>query len=377
MKTYRLAGPVVTNEEAVFYEMFDTDCISAKAVHKMLADSNGDDVTFNLNSVGGSVFDGNEIYTMLKNYSGRVIVNITGLAASIASVIMLGADEINISKAAHVMIHKVSAFSVGGDSDSIQRTLNRVTASEKAIAELYASRTGIATDEILKMMFEETWFTADEAVEKGFADHVIAEQDIGSIGLVASYDETLAEFNDFQEVINLLKSQMKGINMSKNKSLKDKIKALLTDSAENATDNAVEQEEVTVDETVTETETALEQAENTSDDGVEKEEVAEETSENDELIAALEKASAEIERLRAENKNKDQQIEQRDKRINELQDKNNSLENRQKKSESVLNKLNALLEDDSEDSKMAVVNTAEQSTQKEHSFTPRFGHKKD
>lgn len=377
MKTYRLAGPVVTNEEAVFYEMFDTDCISAKAVHKMLADSNGDDVTFNLNSVGGSVFDGNEIYTMLKNYSGRVIVNITGLAASIASVIMLGADEINISKAAHVMIHKVSAFSVGGDSDSIQRTLNRVTASEKAIAELYASRTGIATDEILKMMFEETWFTADEAVEKGFADHVIAEQDIGSIGLVASYDETLAEFNDFQEVINLLKSQMKGINMSKNKSLKDKIKALLTDSAENATDNAVEQEEVAVDETVTETETAPEQAENASDEGVEKEEVAEETSENDELIAALEKASAEIERLRAENKNKDQQIEQRDKRINELQDKNNSLENRQKKSESVLNKLNALLEDDSEDSKMAVVNTAEQSTQKEHSFTPRFGHKKD
>lgn len=377
MKTYRLAGPVVTNEEAMFYEMFETDCISAKAVHKMLADSNGDDVTFNLNSVGGSVFDGNEIYTMLKNYSGRVIVNITGLAASIASVIMLGADEINISKAAHVMIHKVSAFSVGGDSDSIQRTLNRVTASEKAIAELYASRTGIATDEILKMMFEETWFTADEAVEKGFADHVIAEQDIGSIGLVASYDETLAEFNDFQEVINLLKSQMKGINMSKNKSLKDKIKALLTDSAENATDNAVEQEEVAVDETVTETETSPEQAENTSDDGVEKEEVAEETSENDELIAALEKASAEIERLRAENKNKDQQIEQRDKRINELQDKNNSLENRQKKSESVLNKLNALLEDDSEDSKMAVVNTAEQSTQKEHGFTPRFGHKKD
>lgn len=165
--------------------------------------------------------------------------------------------------------------------------------------------------------------------------------------------------------------------MSKNKSLKDKIKALLTDSAENTTDNAVEQEEVAVDETVTETETAPEQAENTSDDGVEKEEVAEETSENDELFAALEKASAEIERLRAENKNKDQQIEQRDKRINELQDKNNSLENRQKKSESVLNKLNALLEDDSEDSKMAVVNTAEQSTQKEHGFTPRFGHKKD
>lgn len=377
MKTYRLAGPVVTNEEAMFYEMFETDCISAKAVHKMLADSNGDDVTFNLNSVGGSVFDGNEIYTMLKNYSGRVIVNITGLAASIASVIMLGADEINISKAAHVMIHKVSAFSVGGDSDSIQRTLNRVTASEKAIAELYASRTGIATDEILKMMFEETWFTADEAVEKGFADHVIAEQSIGSIGLVASYDETLAEFNDFQEVINLLKSQMKGINMSKNKSLKDKIKALLTDSAENVTENAVEQEDVAVDETVTDTETAQEQAENASDEGVEKEEVAEETSENDELIAALEKASAEIERLRAENKNKDQQIEQRDKRINELQDKNNSLENRQKKSESVLNKLNALLEDDSEDSKMAVVNTAEQSAQKEHGFTPRFGHKKD
>lgn len=201
MKTYRLAGPVVTNEEAVFYEMFETDCISAKAVHRMLTDSNGDDVTFNLNSVGGSVFDGNEIYTMLKNYSGRVIVNITGLAASIASVIMLGADEINISKAAHVMIHKVSAFSVGGDSDSIQRTLNRVTASEKAIAELYASRTGIATDEILKMMFEETWFTADEAVEKGFADQVIAEQNIGSMGLVASYDETLAEFNDFKKLL--------------------------------------------------------------------------------------------------------------------------------------------------------------------------------
>ena len=117
MKTYRLAGVVVTEDDRLWYDWSGQDCISAKGVSRILEDAGGDDITLNLNSEGGSVFAGNEIYSMLKQYTGKVVVNINGLSASIASVLMLGADEINMSPSASIMIHKASGGAMGTTDD--------------------------------------------------------------------------------------------------------------------------------------------------------------------------------------------------------------------------------------------------------------------
>ena len=80
MLTYRLNGPVLTDYEL---ELCDLDSsivknyITANDVHNILSHANGEDVTFNVNSAGGSVFEASEIYTMLSTYKGKVVVNIS------------------------------------------------------------------------------------------------------------------------------------------------------------------------------------------------------------------------------------------------------------------------------------------------------------
>ena len=135
MRTYRLAGTVVDSEGALFMEALEQDYISAKNVEKILAEAGGEEVTFNLNSGGGSVNAGSEIYTMLSSYSGRVVVNITSLSASIASVFMLGADEVNISHQAQIMIHQPHFRNEEVvDKLSLERSLNMLDSTEKSIA---------------------------------------------------------------------------------------------------------------------------------------------------------------------------------------------------------------------------------------------------
>lgn len=212
MKTYRLAGVVVTEDDRLWYDWSGQDCISAKGVSELLADADGEDITLNLNSEGGSVFAGNEIYSMLKQYTGKVVVNINGLSASIASVLMLGADVINMSPSASIMIHKASGGAMG-TTDDMQKAINALNSIEKTIISLYHKRTGLSKDKLAKMMFEETWFTAEEALELGFVDNIVDEPDYtqtADTSLVAQYKTRVSDAENFSSVIAELKNQLKG-----------------------------------------------------------------------------------------------------------------------------------------------------------------------
>ncbi|MEI8715869.1 head maturation protease, ClpP-related [Mesorhizobium sp. ISC11] len=130
------------------------------------------DVTVRINSAGGSVTDGAAIFNILAAHRGKVTVWIEGIAASAASVVAMGGREIIIRPGAFFMIHEASAMTIGTASDHAEMIEALKTINE-SIVRVYADRTRQPIAEIKKWMAAETWFTADEAVAKRFADKVV------------------------------------------------------------------------------------------------------------------------------------------------------------------------------------------------------------
>lgn len=148
----------------------DDDVINAKDIRESL-ESVTDDIVIKLNSPGGDVFEGIEIYNYLKDHPSNVTVEVTGVAASAATFITAGANEVIMNVGTSLMIHEASTFTWGNKSD-IQKTLNALEAIDESILSIYSEKTGQSNEQLEEWMNEEKWFTADEAVEFGFADSV-------------------------------------------------------------------------------------------------------------------------------------------------------------------------------------------------------------
>lgn len=125
-----------------------------------------------INSPGGDVFDGVTIFNLISRVRARKVVHIDGLAASIASVIAMAGDEIEIASNGMMMIHDPWAFAMGS-ADELRKTADVLDTIRDTIAGTYVARTGGARDEIVALMADETWMDADEAVERGFADRKV------------------------------------------------------------------------------------------------------------------------------------------------------------------------------------------------------------
>lgn len=130
-------------------------------------------ILVNLQSDGGLVTEGLAIYNALAFSNARVVARVQGLAASMASVIAMAADEIQMPENAYLMIHEISGFA-GGTADDLERTAGEMRAMQGMIAGIYAQRSEIATPDILEMMKNTTWLNGKDAVAKGFADTLLA-----------------------------------------------------------------------------------------------------------------------------------------------------------------------------------------------------------
>lgn len=130
------------------------------------------DLTVHINSGGGDVFAGLSIYNALIDYDGKVTVRVDGLAASIASVIAMAGDEIIMSPGAMMMIHKPWTM-IMGDVDELDKAKEVLEGINDSIVPIYANRTGLSQEKIVEMLDAETWMTAEQAVEQGFADSLI------------------------------------------------------------------------------------------------------------------------------------------------------------------------------------------------------------
>lgn len=124
-----------------------------------------------INSPGGSVFAARAMEQALRDHKGGVIVHIDGLAASAATFIAMAGEEVIMGKGAMFMIHKAWT-GMWGNANDLRKEADLLDKIDGTLAETYATKTGKDVAQISGWMAEETWFTADEALEHGFATSV-------------------------------------------------------------------------------------------------------------------------------------------------------------------------------------------------------------
>jgi ATP-dependent Clp endopeptidase proteolytic subunit ClpP len=138
-------------------------------------------INVRINSPGGDVFDGLAIYNLLRNHPASISVDVDGLAASIASIIAMAADDgqLRMASNAMMMIHDPHGVAVGS-SKEMQRTAALLDQVKGNLVATYKQRTGRNEGDIAAWMEDETWFTANDALENGFADSMTAEQPVAA-----------------------------------------------------------------------------------------------------------------------------------------------------------------------------------------------------
>lgn len=206
----------------------------------------GDTLTVYINSVGGSVWDGLAIYDYLKGVNFHVETRGIGIVASIASVILLAGKRVTMTRNCELMIH--NPWAVGaGDADELRKQADDIETSEKVLRRIYSQKTGMLDEYIDKLMKNETYMDADEALAKGFIDEII----VPAVGTQAKVRKTPA--------FALAKLQNMGLKDLQKKLFGDKKpKAMVETTLEDGTAVMIdtgERDEIAVGDAVTITET--------------------------------------------------------------------------------------------------------------------------
>ena len=166
------------------------DGVDAATMVRDIRDLDVDEIRLNINSGGGSVFDAVAILNALRQHPAKVVANVLGLAASAASFIACGVDETAMAANSTMMIHGGSGVVVGNAKDmhDMADLLDKLNAN---IASVYAAKAGGTTESWLETMLAETWYTADEAVEAGLADRVVAGEKVEAAEAAPSAENRL------------------------------------------------------------------------------------------------------------------------------------------------------------------------------------------
>ena len=189
-------GAIISNDDKWIYDYFEMSSACPRDIEKAIITANGEPLEVYINSRGGSIFAGSEIYSRLRDYSGNVNIHITGLAASAASVIAC-ASHCDISPTAMIMIHNVSSYA-SGDYKNMQK--------ESEILKLCNKNT------LLELMNKETWFTAEQAVDMKFVDSITSPKtNISASNFVASCADIIPQaiINQIRHKKNAARAQAK------------------------------------------------------------------------------------------------------------------------------------------------------------------------
>lgn len=163
-RTLRLEGPIDSDDVW-------GDSVTPAWFRNELESGEGD-ITVWINSPGGSVFAAAEIYTMLKDYKGKVTVKIDAIAASAASVVAMAGDQILMSPVAMLMLHDPATVAMGNTRD-MQKAIDTLEAVKASIVNAYSAKTGLSRNRISTLMTNETWLDAREALKLGFCDEIL------------------------------------------------------------------------------------------------------------------------------------------------------------------------------------------------------------
>lgn len=144
-------------------------------------------INLRVNSPGGSVFAARAMEHALRAHKGKVVVHIDGLAASAATFVSMAGDEIVMSKGAMFMIHKAWT-GMWGNAEDLRKEADLLDKIDGTLAETYADKTGKDIAAITEWMAAETWFTAQEALDAGFATSIADKEAQASVWNLSAYD---------------------------------------------------------------------------------------------------------------------------------------------------------------------------------------------
>lgn len=179
---FQIKAKSATRAEILLYgeigESWWSDSITAKEVKEKIneLDDTVNQIDVRINSPGGDVFEGISMYNILKSHKANVTVYVDGLAASIASIIMLAGDEVVFGTGALMMIHKPWTCACG-DAQALETVIDRLNDVENQMINIYRKKTNMDRAELKGFLAAETWWDADQAIEHGFCDRKMDEDD--------------------------------------------------------------------------------------------------------------------------------------------------------------------------------------------------------
>ncbi len=170
-----IRGVLIPNDYKWFYDFFEEDSTCPADVQKVLdIIEEGDEIEVYINSPGGVIDVGSEIYTLLRTHSDHVKIYVTGEACSAASIVAMAA-YCEMAPTALMMVHCVSTNASGNHND-MEHTAEVLKTADRALCTAYMKKAGITEQEALKLMEAETWLTAERAKEKGLIDGIMFEE---------------------------------------------------------------------------------------------------------------------------------------------------------------------------------------------------------
>ena len=164
---------VITMFEVVGEDWWTGGGVTAKKVAAQLRAIGNRPVEVQINSPGGDMFEGLAIYNVLREHPQAITVKVMGMAASAASIIAMAGDTVEIGAASFLMIHKCWVVAQGNEDD-MREVADFLAPFDRAMSEVYAQRSGKTAAECLGWMKAETYMSGADAIERGFADTMLA-----------------------------------------------------------------------------------------------------------------------------------------------------------------------------------------------------------
>jgi ATP-dependent Clp endopeptidase proteolytic subunit ClpP len=243
-------GTELILEGTIASESWWGDEVTPQEFRDELKKHTGSTLTVVINSGGGDVFAGLSIYNALRELDAEVIIRVDGLAASIASIIAMAGNKVIMSPGSLMMIHRPSVFAAG-NVDDLDKARDLLLKIEESITPIYTEKTGLSTEKIAEMLEAETWMSADEAVELGFADQVIKSEQASLKSTIQnalngnfaySMEATKQSLASFAEKVT--ESTKEGDNVVEPSEAQESVATATADATEEATEETIKTEEV-------------------------------------------------------------------------------------------------------------------------------------
>ncbi len=206
-----IRGVLIPNTYKKYYDFFGEENCCPADVQKVLDEAQpGDEIEVYINSPGGVIDVGSEIYTILRERRDDVTIYITGEACSAASIVAMAAT-CKMSPTALMMVHCVSTSQRGNHND-MEKTAETLRTADRALCTAYTAKSGMTEQEALGMMERETWLTAGKALELGLIDEIMFQETAEGGTLMAGPLFTLPSAEQMEKVNLLLQEKTETVD---------------------------------------------------------------------------------------------------------------------------------------------------------------------